>query len=492
MFHELEDDGSGTPLYRRAYRRIRQMILDGTLPSGRRLPSTRTLSGDLGVSRNTVELAFSQLQSEGYIRRRIGSGSFVGDSLPNAAAHARRARRPVGSGTAERPVLARRTTGTAVLSKRGRLAAAAAPDPEADADPTFGVCRPGLDVFPLHIWNRLLARRARQTTRELLDESSPKGLGVLRRAVAEYLVASRGVKCDAEQVIVLTSTQQGLDLAARLLLDPGQAAWVEEPCYIGARLALRNAGARLVPVPVDDGGLDVDRGIHLANDARLAYVTPSHQFPLGVTMGLSRRLELLRWAERSDAWIVEDDYDSEFRYAGRPLASLQGLDRSGRVVYLGTFNKVMFPSLRLAYMVVPPDLVDAFAAARRWIDGHSSALVQTVMADFITGGHFGTHIRHMREVYRERRDALTDATHRYAPSRIQLGPADGGLHVVAWLLDTVDVRRIVAGAAAESLYLRDVSLYYATSPPAPGIVLSFASSAPHVLRRGVRILSRLL
>jgi GntR family transcriptional regulator/MocR family aminotransferase len=492
MFAELEPDASGAPLHRRTYRRIRQMILDGVLTPGRRLPSTRTLAADLGVSRNTVELAFSQLRSEGYIVRRVGSGSYVSSAMPNAPIHARRGRRSDDDGPVARTGSPRRRIDSAALSKRGRVSATAPPGPEADADATFGVCRPGLDAFPLHIWNRLLLRRARRAGRELLDECPPMGLDMLRAAIAEYLIAARGVRCDAKQVIVLTSTQQGLDLAARLLLDPGQSAWIEEPCYTGAKVALRNAGIRTVPIRVDDDGLDVERGMRIAPDARLAYVTPSHQFPLGVTMGLERRLALLRWAERADAWIIEDDYDSEFRYVGRPLAALQGLDDGGRVLYIGTFNKAMFPSLRLAYMVVPSDLVDAFSAARRWIDGHSSALVQAVMTDFMVAGHFGVHIRHMREVYRARRDALRAAIDEFTGERIRLGPANGGMHAVGWLERGTDVNDLCDRAAREALYLRDVAVYYAGAPAAPGLVLNFASASPTSIRRGVRTLSTLL
>jgi GntR family transcriptional regulator/MocR family aminotransferase len=232
--------------------------------------------------------------------------------------------------------------------------------------------------------------------------------------------------------------------------------------------------------------------MRVAPDARLAYVTPSHQFPLGVTMGLERRLALLRWAERADAWIIEDDYDSEFRYVGRPLAALQGLDDGGRVLYIGTFNKVMFPSLRLAYMVVPSDLVDAFSSARRWVDGHSSALVQAVMTDFMVAGHFGVHIRHMREVYRARRDALRAAIDEFTGERIRLGPTNGGMHAVGWLERGTDVSGLCERAAREALYLRDVAVYYAGAPAAPGLVLNFASASPTSIRRGVRTLSTLL
>jgi GntR family transcriptional regulator/MocR family aminotransferase len=491
MFAELEDGGDGTPLHRRAYRRVREMILEGAVAPGGRLPSSRTLAADLGVSRNTVEAAFSQLEDEGYITRRVGSGSYVSPGLPEQRPAGRR--HPRTSEFAEpRPPRLKRVAGLAALSSRGRIAAAPGPSPDADADATFGVCRPGLDVFPLQAWNRLHARISRHGPRALLDECPPAGLFELRQAVAEYLNSARGVRCESGQVIMVTSTQQALDLAARLLLDPRDKAWVEEPCYTGATAALRNAGATLVPVRVDEEGLDVDHGFRSAPDARLAYVTPSHQFPRGVTMSLERRLALLAWAERANAWIIEDDYDSEFRYAGRPLAALQGLDVSHRVLYAGTFNKVMFPALRLAYLVVPPDLVELFAAARRWLDGHSSAITQRVMADFITGGHFGLHIRRMRDVYRERRDALYDAVGRYAADEILLGPSDAGMHAVGWLSPGTDVVGLRQRAAAHAMYLRDVAVYYAGRPAEPGLVLNFASAPAANITRAIRSLARLI
>jgi GntR family transcriptional regulator / MocR family aminotransferase len=488
LFAELEPVSSSLPLHRQAYRRIRQMILAGALAPGGRLPSTRTLARDLNVSRNTVEAAYSQLEDEGYIVRHVGSGSYVSATLPEPPAPPRRGHRPHDA-TAPRAERPKRAVGLSALSKRGRMFAAPGPTLDADADATFGVCRPGLDVFPMRLWNRLHARVARRASPLLLDESPPTGLPDLRQAIAEYLSGSRGVRCEPEQVIVVTSTQQALDLAIRLLIDPGDKVWVEEPCYSGATAAFRNAGARLVPLRVDDAGLDVESGIRAAPSARVAYVTPSHQFPLGMTMSLERRLALLSWAAQANAWIIEDDYDSEFRYVGRPLAALQGLDTSGRVLYMGTFNKVMFPAIRLAYLVVPPDLVDSFASARRWLDGHSSAVTQAVMADFVTAGHFGQHIRHMREIYRERRDALCAAVERTAPDRIRLGASDAGMHVVAWLPKQTHIPALRARAAARAMYLRDIAVYYAGRPPQPGLVLNFASAPPAIIDRAIRSLA---
>ena len=486
-------DGDDTiPLYRRAYARLRDMIVRGVLRPGQRLPSSRTFATDLGVARNTIEAAFAQLEAEGFITRKVGSGSYV-----SALTHSLMAPRSTPRSTPRSsPRSAARTLrGTAehpALSKRGQLMAIAGPSAAADVDATFGVCRPGIDVFPYEIWNRLMGRRSRRLDRRLLDEVPPGGLAGLRDAIATYVTAARGVQCESSQVIVVSSTQQALDLVARLLLDPRDEVWLEEPCYAGATAAFRNAGARIIPTRVDAHGLDVDAGIRAAPHARMAYVTPSHQFPLGVTMTAERRLALLAWAEKASAWIVEDDYDSEFRYSGRPIAALQGLDRAGRTLYVGTFNKAMFPSLRLAYLVVPASLTAAAANARQWLDGHTPAMTQAVMADFINGGHFGQHLRTMRETYRTRRDALREAVDRYAAGRITLGASEAGMHMVGWLPPGTDMSRLRERAARKHLYLRDVAAYYARRAPGPGLVLNFASSPPSRIAQGVRALADLL
>jgi GntR family transcriptional regulator/MocR family aminotransferase len=375
------------------------------------------------------------------------------------------------------------------LSARGRAVADAAIDADTTPARSFAPCLPSLGDFPAATWGRLAARHARLTTPALLLPGEPAGYRPLREAVAAYVTAGRGVRCDWRQVLIVTSTQQALDLAARLLLDPGDEAWIEEPGYLGARAALEAAGARVVPVPVDDQGLDVAAGEARAPRARLAYVTPSHQYPLGVTLTLERRLALLAWAARTGAWVVEDDYDSEFRYDGRPLAAAQGLDDAGRVLYVGTFNKVLFPALRLAYLVVPSDLVDAFAAARTLADGHPPTFPQAVLADFIAAGHFAAHLRHMRGVYRERRDALRAAAAEHLAGRVRLGPADAGMHVVAWLERERDDRAAARRCGAAGLDVPPLSRYYVARPPAPGLLIHYAGTPPRELRQGIRTLA---
>ncbi|MEX0749989.1 MAG: PLP-dependent aminotransferase family protein, partial [Dehalococcoidia bacterium] len=346
------DPGSPEPMYRQLYDAVRKAVLDRTLAPGTRLPATRELARDLGVARNTVMLAFDQLIAEGYVEGRVGAGTYVTDALPDELLSAR-----TPSRSPRRPAAGR------ALSERGRMLSrtrVTLNPPDQPERRAFRMGMPDFAAFPFREWARITSRLWRDPPHELLFYGDPAGYAPLRAQIAAYVGAARAVQCDVSQVMVVAGSQHALELAARLLVDPGDAVWIEDPGYLGARAALQSSGARLVPVPVDDEGIDVEAGMRRCADARVAYVTPSHQFPLSVTMSLGRRLALLDWAARANAWILEDDFDSEYRYAGRPLASLQGLDGYARVIYIGTFSKVMFPSLRIGYMVVPPDLVDAF------------------------------------------------------------------------------------------------------------------------------------
>jgi GntR family transcriptional regulator/MocR family aminotransferase len=351
---------------------------------------------------------------------------------------------------------------------------------------------PALDAFPQAVWTRLLARSVRRHGPTLLAYGDAAGYRPLREAIAAYLASARGVRCSWEQVVVLSGAQQGIELATRILIDPGDQVWHEEPGYLGARGAFRTSGASLVPVRVDDEGLDVGAGIAAAPSARLAYVTPSHQYPLGVTMSLARRLSLLAWAERSGAWIIEDDYDSEFRYSGRPIAAVQGLDEHARVVYVGTFNKVMFPSLRLAYVVAPPDIVNAIVAARALSDGHPPLHVQAALTDFLAEGHFGAHVRRMRTLYQERRDVLVETLGAQLGGSVSLGPTDAGMHVVAHLDGRHDDLVLASRAAEAGFGAAALSRQYLRRHPPAGLLLGFTGSPPDELRSGVRRLAGLL
>jgi GntR family transcriptional regulator/MocR family aminotransferase len=351
---------------------------------------------------------------------------------------------------------------------------------------------PDFEGFPFAEWTRITSKLWRDPPRELLFYGDPAGYEPLREQIAAYVGAARAVQCDVSQVLVVGGSQQALELSARLLVDPGDAVWIEDPGYLGARAALQSSGARLVPVPVDDEGIDVDAGIRRCADARVAYVTPSHQFPLSVTMSLPRRLALLDWAARTNAWILEDDFDSEYRYAGRPLASLQGLDGYGRVIYIGTFSKVMFPSLRIGYMVVPPDLVDAFVAARAIVDRHPPLVEQAALAQFMAGGHLARHIRRMRTLYEERQEMLLDAGKRQLRGLIDLQPADTGMHVVGWLPKGAADATVSRAASAGGVEATALSQYCLEAKLPPALTLGYAGCDERAIRDGAGALARVL
>ena len=423
------------------------------------------LAEELGVSRNTIVLAFELLGSEGYLKSRIGSGTFVTDALPEQLLQV--------ASPATRDAVA--TEADVRLSRRGQLVAGLriTSRGRAAGQRPFQPGAPALDAFPFDVWTRLTARVLRRLSPSAYSYGDPAGYRPLREAIAAYLRTARAVRCTPEQVIVVGGAQQGADLAARLLLDDGDAAWVEDPGYLGARAALASAGARIVAVPVDDEGLRVDAGEAAAPTARLAYATPSYQFPTGATMSLRRRLELLAWATRADAWVIEDDYDSEYRYAGPPLTSLQGLDESGRVIYLGTFSKVLFPALRIGYLVVPPPLVDAFVTAKSVADRQGSVLEQAVLADFIGEGHFSRHLRRMRVLYQERQRLLVEAAARHLSGLLEVAPADAGMHLIGWLPEGADDAEAARRAAAAGLMVPPLSLYGIEPGRRGGLVLGY-------------------
>jgi GntR family transcriptional regulator/MocR family aminotransferase len=484
------DAAAGEPLHRQLYAGLRAAILAGRLAPGTRLPSARTLAADLAVARNTVEAALAQLRAEGYVAGRARSGSFVAHVLPEDTLRA-----PAGppADSADATLDGRRpSAGTPRLSRRGAaVVASPLPVPVTPEPRAFRAGIPALDAFPRALWARLTARRWRQSWLPL-GYCDPAGYGPLREAIATYAAAARGVRCTADQVIVTAGSQQAIDLAARLLLDPGDRVWVEEPGYTGTRAALRAADALAVPVRVDAEGISVRDGERLAPHARMACVTPSRSFPVGVTMSAARRLALLAWAERAGAWVVEDDYDSEFRYAGRPLPSLQGMDGGGQVIYLGTFSKTLFPALRMGYLIVPPGLSGAFATARAAADRHSPTLEQAVLADFLAEGHFARHVRRMRTLYAERRDALLDAARGSLDGLLELGPCDAGMHTVGWLPPGVDDRAVGAALLARGIEAVPLSRYCTEPPSRGGLLLGFAAFSPATLRDAVPRLARVL
>jgi GntR family transcriptional regulator/MocR family aminotransferase len=474
------DRAAGKPLHRQICDAFREAIVERRLRAGQRLPSTRTLAAGLSVSRIPVLNAFEQLIAEGYVEGRVGSGTFVSSTIPH------------GPALRERPVArprARRFSARPLA--RHSAALLRAPEPWLQGYGAFRMSEPALDRFPFPTWTRLLARHARRQGPGTLNYGSPMGDSRLRQALAAYLRTARAVHCEAEQIMVVSGSQQAIEIAARVLVDPGLPVWVEEPGYGGARDALTMAGARLVPVPVDDEGLDVAAGTRACRGARAAVVTPSHQYPLGATMSASRRLQLLDWAQATGAWIIEDDYDSEYRYESQPIAALQGLDRDARVVYVGTLSKVLFPALRVGYIVVPPDLVDRFAAVREAIDICPPGLLASVLEAFISEGHFARHLRRTGQLYRERRSALVLALKRSFGSRLRVVGAEAGIHLVA-LCERPRDRAIARRAAREGLWVMPLSSCYLGAPRRNGFVLGYGGTSAADLPAAVERLRRVV
>lgn len=451
----------GQGLARQLYLALRARILDGRLPGGAKLPASRDLAGALGVSRNTVTRAFEQLHAEGYVEGRVGAGTFVARLAQPGPA-------PLAAPDAPLPD-----------ALRDRLAALAPTEPPEGPPRAFRVGVPAFDLFPFPIWARLSARFWRRPPPALLGYGEAAGDARLRTLIAAYLRTARGLSCDPAQIVVTCGAQQGISLCAHLLLRPGERMALEDPGYPAAAQAFAEAGAIGVGVPVDAEGLDT-AALERAGDCRLVYVTPSHQYPTGVTLSLARRLALLEWAERHGGWIVEDDYDGEYRYRGTPLAPLAALDRRGRVIYVGTFCKIAFPALRLGYLVLPPALVPLFARRRALDMRHSEIGTQAVMAEFIAGGHFQRHIRRMRAAARARRDALLAGWPAGLPGCAPLPPVEAGLHLCVRLDSLARERRLVAAAATAGIELNALSPYWLADSATPperraGLVLGFAA-----------------
>ncbi|HEY9514107.1 MAG TPA: PLP-dependent aminotransferase family protein [Gemmatimonadaceae bacterium] len=470
----------GTPAYRWLCIALRSAILDGRLRPGARLPATRDLAMQYGLSRGTIVSAFEQLKAEGYLQGNVGSGTYVNEILPDDLLHVAR------KAGMQPPVQRHPRRRVSELARRAQ------PLPAYDARPAraFRANQPALDLFPTSLWAQIAARRVRRASTSLLLGCDAMGYRPLREAVADYLITSRGVKCTADQVAIVSGVQEALDLVARLVLDPGDRVCMENPGYVGAALVFEAIGAKVVAVGLDDEGMRLHdprmRG------ARLAYVTPAHQFPLGVGMSLPRRLELLEWARESAALIFEDDYDSEYRYAGRPLPALQGLDRHGVVLFAGSFSKVLFPSLRLGYLVAPPDLVSYVAAAKSLSSRHAPLLEQAVLCDFITEGHFGRHIRRMRETYAERLAVLLECSRDRLGGLLEITGVEAGLQTVGWLCGGIDGRSAVAAAAARNVDVTPLSDYNRGRATREGLQLGFAAVDPREIRRGVQDLAAAL
>jgi GntR family transcriptional regulator/MocR family aminotransferase len=478
----LRPRAAGATLLRWLYDEIRLAIVEGRLAPGARLPSTRSVARRYGVARGTVVAAFDHLTAEGYIQGSVGSGSFVRQMTAVAAPSAVTGR-----------ARARAAVTLPGLSVRGRrLSGHPFPLRITAKTHTFRLDNAALEAFPIKTWSRIAARCLRSAVPRLLMHGDTLGFPPLRAAIAQYVALTRGVQCKADQVVITSGTQCSLDLVARLVLDPRDRVWVEDPCYTAISSLLRGAGAEVSGVPVDDEGIDCDAGRRRARMAKLACVTPGCHFPLGVTLSLQRRLALLEWAREAGAWIFEDDYDSQLGFSGRPLAALQSLDRAGCVIYSNSFSKMLFPSLRLGFLIVPQALLGAVEAARSVLQRFPSVLDQAVLAEFIAAGHMEQHMRRMRDLYTERHDALVRIAQRELADVLRLSPVTAGLQTVGWLgegIPEVEAGRQAAERGIVALPLSHLTIER-TMPPA--LVLGAAATDLPAIRRGVEQLGVIL
>ncbi len=466
-------------LHARIQRAIRQLILDGALDVGRPLPASRALAQSLGVSRDTVEAAYSQLHAEGFIDRRVGSGSFVSE----------RAQVPPRRGTSQRAKLHRESPR---LSQRGAAIFQNGGVREALTPRPFAPGVPETRSFPLQTWERLQRQVLKEHGTLALTHSHPQGVEALRRAIADYVNLERGARATPERILVLTSSQQALSLCATVLLDAGDRVFIEDPAYHGARRAFDAAGLESVPVPLDAQGIRIESLQNAAQPAKAIFLTPSHQFPTGATLALERRLSIIEWSHRNQAWIFEDDYDSEFLYAGKPTACVQGLDAHDRTIYIGTFTKSMFPGLRIGYMVLPSQLVAPMTVARTLQDGHSASIPQLTLARFMEGGHFGSHVRTMRSVYAERRDALELLVRKHLADFVEPRVPNGGMQMPCVFVRDIPEREAIDTARRAGIDLLGLTPLHASSKHKAGFLMGFAAYAPKVLDIAVKKLANVL
>lgn len=445
------------PLYRQVYETLRVAIIEGTLKAQQRLAASRELASQLGVSRNTVNTAYDMLQAEGYIESRPGSGFYVTEI------EAKLIRLPQQQ--SQYPAI----TVEASLSQRGQqLAKASRPVPDI-SNSAFQPGLPDLNHFPYKAWRRCLQKAAGSMNPSLMQYQDQGGLPELKLALKDYLCMSRGLKCDVQQIIIVNGSQAGLDLISRMCINPGEHIAIENPGYLGAKDGFSAAGAKLIPVNIDDQGIQINLLQQLSRDIRirLAYVTPSYQFPSGMIMSASRRMELLQWAAKENAFIIEDDYDSELRYSGQPLSSLQGLDERGRVIYLGTFSKVMFPGLRLGYLVLPQQLASAFTLALRKTGQDSPLLLQAAMAEFILAGHFSSHLRKMRKLYGQKQQLFVELTKKHLSDLLEVEATEAGMQLACYYKQGIDEAKLLQLASQKDVVLAPLSRYYHLSDSSP-------------------------
>ncbi|MGD8430614.1 MAG: PLP-dependent aminotransferase family protein [Ectothiorhodospiraceae bacterium] len=478
QYMQRRTDWTRLPVKRRLYAALRQAILENRLSPGTKLPPTRNLARELALGRNTVMRAYEQLEAEGYVSGRTGAGTFVTDTLPDSAPSETRAAE--AGPCCDAPRLSRRGTLIAAHPASGKLQTGA-----------FVPGIPDAASFPFRTWRRLLGKYMNRSHTRLMQYASG-GYGPLKSALAEHLKVSRLISCDPRQVLIVAGAHQGLDLCARMLADPGDEAWVEDPGYWGARNVLRGAGLSLRPIPVDAEGI-APRGTDWQAPPRLIFTSPSYQYPTGVVLSLGRRRMLLERAAAGESWIIEDDYDNELRYHREPLASLYGLSPAGRVIYVGTFSKVMYPGLRLGYLVVPPGLVEPLSIANAELYREGRLVEQAALAEFIESGQLASHIRRMRQIYAERQAALRESLDARLGDAVQVSGGQGGMHLVYRFREPVDDRRVAREALSEGIVARPLSLYYHDQAAAsPGLVLGYATVTPERIAAASDVLARVV
>lgn len=466
------------------YHALRNAILDGRLTAGSKIPSSRALAEMMAISRNSVISGFDRLMDEGYLVTRKGAGTFVCEHIPDSVISEYE--------SSPQPETAIAAAGPLNPDVAALLPSWSEREESGEMCQVFAVGIGCTDLFPHALWGRLLGRVWRQSRRELGAHATAYGYLPLRQAISHYIQATRGVNCHEDRVIIVNGIQQALAITAQVLLEKGDEVWLDDPGYNGARGAFAARGAVVRPVRVDGEGMDIQDGIRHYPQAKLVYTAPSHQFPLSGTLSLPRRLALLEWAQANRAWIFEDDYNSEFRYAARSLQALQGLDKHQRVIYSGTFSKMMYPEFRLGFLVVPEHLREQFAMTKYYTDLCSGYLEQAVLARFIREGHYASHVRRIRKACFERKSALEAAIERYFAGRMRVHPTDSGVHIVCWLADGLKAKEVVAKARQIGLGVQSFERYCQRPMSREGVLFGFANHPPEVLLDGVRRLAGVL
>jgi GntR family transcriptional regulator/MocR family aminotransferase len=476
------NSSSSVPLYKQLYNIFRQSILEGKYSPGQKLPGTRSLAAALNISRNTAVLAFEQLLIEGYIKGKIGSGTFVNEIPDNIL----NIKENINRKKSEQKIATNLISqlGSPGLVRRNISIEKIIP---------FQNGLPSLDEFPIKIWLKLNNLISRSLSNNHLGYGDAAGYRPFRGEIASYLRTYRAVNCSADQIIIVNGSQQGLDLIMRVLLKPGDIVWHEDPGYFGARASMLFAGAKIYPSPLDNEGLNIDYSSKKIPVPKLIYTTPSHQFPLGFTMSASRRIQLLQYASGNNCWIIEDDYDSEFRYSGSPLPSLQGMDKNSCVLYLGTFSKVLFPGLRLGYLVLPdPQMLEVFISAKSMMDRQSPIIEQMVTGQFLSEGHFTRHIRKMRTIYKDRQEFLINEIDKELDGIVKVNPSDSGMHIIVWLPENLDDRIISRKAADNNLLAYPISEYVLKFKQKPGLLLGYTAFDKSKLKTGAKLLKKII